>query len=277
MKEIDGESGAAVVLIHGLTGAPPEIKSLERALRANGHHVECPLLPGHGGDNKELLRFTKDDWVAAVSQRIEILSQSYEWVYVAGLCASAAISIVTAANNKSVSGIILISTHYGQYSKHAPPQHRLLPLVTQFATLNKTLYWTEQPPYGVKDERVVKMIEAAVRNTKGQKTNHGTFRTYVGTLHEAERLSKQARECAHQVVCPALIFHSLEDTWFAPQNATDVYRDLQSDDKCVVLLTNCDHVLTLDLQKEAIARKVCAFISERAKMVEAVAGNRTLQ
>ena len=44
----------AVLLVHGLTGTPTEMRSLAGALKRDGFSVLCPQLAGHCGSMDEL-------------------------------------------------------------------------------------------------------------------------------------------------------------------------------------------------------------------------------
>jgi carboxylesterase len=46
---LQGSERRAVLVLHGLTGSPWEVRPLGEALAARGFHVEAPLLPGHAG------------------------------------------------------------------------------------------------------------------------------------------------------------------------------------------------------------------------------------
>ena len=52
---IDGASGKGALIIHGLTGAPAEMKFLAKNLVRAGYTVAAPQLAGHCADRKALL------------------------------------------------------------------------------------------------------------------------------------------------------------------------------------------------------------------------------
>ena len=65
---LDGPSGKAVLLIHGMTGAPGEMKFLAKRLHRRGCSVAAPLLAGHGVDEANLLKTTWRDWLDTVRE-----------------------------------------------------------------------------------------------------------------------------------------------------------------------------------------------------------------
>src|SRR5262249_38486939 len=60
-------NGAGVLLSHGITGAPAEMKPLIRRLAAAGFTVSCPALAGHCSPLRELERTRWTDWYASLA------------------------------------------------------------------------------------------------------------------------------------------------------------------------------------------------------------------
>lgn len=57
------EGGATgVLLLHGYTGSPPEMRQIGDDLHARGCTVSAPLLPGHGATPEALNRWRWTDW-----------------------------------------------------------------------------------------------------------------------------------------------------------------------------------------------------------------------
>lgn len=77
----DGE-GLGIVLVHGFTGTPFEVRYLGERLAREGFSVRAPLLPGHGATIEALDRTTWRDWVDAVERATD---------EVAGRCARVAV------------------------------------------------------------------------------------------------------------------------------------------------------------------------------------------
>src|SRR5258708_6207416 len=64
---------AGVLLAHGITGAPTELKPLVRKLAAAGFTVACPQLAGHCSTLKELRQTRSTDWYASLRASLHIL------------------------------------------------------------------------------------------------------------------------------------------------------------------------------------------------------------
>ncbi len=52
-----------VILVHGLTGAPDEMRYVAKKLAAQGLDVETPLLAGHGQGYPEVIATGWQDWL----------------------------------------------------------------------------------------------------------------------------------------------------------------------------------------------------------------------
>ncbi|MAN19260.1 MAG: esterase, partial [Synechococcus sp. EAC657] len=55
-----------VVLLHGFTGSPAELRLLARALNAQGFGVEAPLLAGHGTRLEDLMEIEPRQWLEQI-------------------------------------------------------------------------------------------------------------------------------------------------------------------------------------------------------------------
>ena len=64
---LEGSNGAAVILIHGLTGTPQEMKFLAQFLNQKGYSVSCPRLANHG-EPIEILKKNKMAGVLSISE-----------------------------------------------------------------------------------------------------------------------------------------------------------------------------------------------------------------
>lgn len=94
---LEGKNNKAVLLLHGYTGAPSEMRPLGDYLHALGYTVSCVRLPGHGTSIKDLEATTATDWYcAAEAECLELLAR-FDSVYVAGLSMGGLLAIKLAA------------------------------------------------------------------------------------------------------------------------------------------------------------------------------------
>jgi carboxylesterase len=73
-----------IVLVHGFTGTPFEMRYLGERLAGQGFPVRAPLLPGHGTTIDELDRTTWSDWADAVERAVDAMGERCARVAVVG-------------------------------------------------------------------------------------------------------------------------------------------------------------------------------------------------
>ncbi len=275
--KLPGGIKMGALLIHGLTGMPNEMRPIERVLEELGCTVSVPMLAGHGAGQKELLATGWKDWLATTRTALNELSETCDAVVVGGLSMGGLLPILLALENPKVKGIVALSPTIKYDSANSSnPFQVLLPLLDLFPVLGKYFYWTEEPPFGLKDERlqrqIMKQLEALKTSYKkvgagdhsAQDFNPEQFRTYAGSLREIQRLVKVIEKQAPKVKCPTLIIQSVEDTITTKWNAETLYSWLGSEDKQIKFLEGCDHVLTMDLKKEEVAYYYAEFVCKIA-------------
>lgn len=252
-----------VLLLHGLTGMPSEMRPIEKHLLKQGCVVSCPMLAGHGSDHNALLAVGWRDWLASAKSALDELLKTCDHVVIGGLSMGALLSIMLAVDEPRVSGIMLLSTTISYDGATSTRFKIFLPFVDIIPWLGTNCYWTESPPYGLKDIRLQKQITKQVEAAKrGESTSFGLFRTYAGSLRQMDKLVVQVKKQAKKVRCPALVIHALEDTITTVKNAEAVCKMMTANDKTLVLLSGCDHVLTLDLRRKDVAAYMARFIAK---------------
>jgi len=263
-----------VLLLHGLTGMPSELRPLEKFFQKNGFETEAPVLAGHGGTHLELNKVKFKEWVCSARESLKLLLQRTDRVILCGLSMGGTIAAMLAVEEpERCAGIIVLSPTLDydgsnldilahqkalKYKAFRNVLHTLTEYIPGFGGL---FYWTETPPYGLKDTRLQAQITKSIEAAKiGQSNEFGLFRTYFSSLHQMKLLTDKFKETAQAVTCPVLIMHSLEDTLASMNNATEMYKLLGSADKRLIAFTGCDHVMTLDLQRHFVLRRVGEFM-----------------
>jgi carboxylesterase len=265
------------LLIHGLTGMPNEMRPIEKVLGELGCTVSVPMLAGHGAGQKELLATGWKDWLQTTKDALGELSKNCDVIVVGGLSMGGLLPILLAVENHKVKGIVAMSPTIKYDSRNSSnPFQVLLPLIDFFPFLGKYFYWTEQPPFGLKDERLQRQITKQLDALKTSYDKVGSessasptfnpeqFRTYAGSLRTLQRLVAEVKKQAPKVKCPALIMQSVEDTITTKWNAETLNGWLGTTDKRIIFLEGCDHVLPMDLKKEEVAYYFAEFVCKIA-------------
>jgi len=157
-----------VALIHGLTGAPAEMKLVARQLHRRGYSVYVPLLAGHGGTVAALRRSNWRDWLESVLQAAELLATRVENVYAAGICVGGKLSMLAADSSPGVIGAVAIYSPCFRYDGWDVPFYYPL-LSSQVGWLSRIPFldrinFSETASLGIKDKRMRRMIEGMAGN-----------------------------------------------------------------------------------------------------------------
>lgn len=255
-----GETG--VLLIHGLTGTPAEMRHFGRQLSRKGLTVACPQLAGHCDSVDALKASTWQDWYRSVDEAFEALSRECQHVHVAGLSMGALLGLILAARKQErLAGITLLSPTFFYDGWNIPKwrQRLLLPLII-YSPLRHFISWEEPPPYGIKDERVRAMVSAVLENRDSRTADKiGHFKTPATVIRESKALIRAAKHCLGQVHRPTLVVHSLEDDMASVRNAHFVTDRIRSEHVETFFVDDSYHVLTLDKRRDDIANRVVAF------------------
>jgi len=106
--EPDGPPRAGVVLVHGFSATPREMRPLAEALVADGFITLGVRLPGHGTTPEDLSRRSYVEWVATVGAALELLAQKCPRLYAAGL-STGALSLLAATRDHPLAGMVLLA------------------------------------------------------------------------------------------------------------------------------------------------------------------------
>lgn len=274
LKQILGAAGfyeprgtQAVLLIHGLTGTPAEMRHLARKLSRKGFSVMVPQLAGHCGSIKELKRSRWKDWYASVDRAFRYLNERHQKVFVSGLSMGALLALELAANHgDQVAGLGLLSPTFFYDGWNMPKLRRSLLPLAFFTPLKHFLYWHEVAPYGIKCERTRAVVHAVLENRDSQASEKvGIFKTPLVTVHESSKLIAHVKQSLIRVKSPVLVVHSTEDDMASTKNVDFLTQRITSSDVETWLIDNTYHVLTLDRRKDDVADRVGQFFSERSQ------------
>lgn len=258
-----------IILVHGLTGTPVEMKPLEKHLSRLGFEVENVLLEGHGSNHHDMLRSTWIGWLDSVRHAVKKVLQRNDRVIICGLSMGALIGAAVAAEETSVSGVVMLSPtlYYDGSGTNAGIQSFQIvrnvtrALIKAVPAIGNNIFWEETPPYGIRDGRIQKQITRSIQTAKAGGSNEfGVFRTYFSSLCQMWNLVDHVRTAFSRVKCPVLVVSSFDDTLASINNATETYLNLESANKALFMLTGCDHVMTLDLQRNLVQRIVERFV-----------------
>lgn len=250
----------AVLLFHGLTGSPFEMKKFGKFLSEHGYDVYGACLPGHGEFKKDIYTVSYEDWIDCASKLFEKLYEKYEEVYVGGLCLGAVVSLSLAEKYPDkVKGAILLSTTLYLDGWRLPWYACFMPFGLN--TIFRYYYqYPECEPYGVKNKRVREIVKKALKSDGGMDTYP------MCAFHELLELSQVVRYDLDLVKTPLLIIHSREDDLASKKGAEEVYREVSSVDKELIILEDSYHMVLYDNEKDFVFKKSLEFLNSHSSV-----------
>ena len=103
-------SGTGVLLIHGITGTPSEMRYLGKCLNKAGFTVFCNTLPRHCSTLAELKKVTWQEIASACMEDFRYLKRECDTIFVGGISMGAIMSIHLAYKfPQETSGIIALA------------------------------------------------------------------------------------------------------------------------------------------------------------------------
>jgi carboxylesterase len=255
-------NGTGVLLSHGITGAPAEMKPLVRKLAAAGFAVSCPALAGHCSTLRDLKQTRWTDWYASLEAALRELRERCNRVFVSGLSMGALMALKLAADHPdSVNGVATLSATFF-YDGWNVPQFRqrfLLPIAL-YTPIRYLYSWHEPAPYGIKDDRLRNIISAVYASDEAQMPATYGYSEFPGvTIRETFRLINAVKRDLRRITAPLLIVHATEDDMATLENARFLASQVASKDVHTYFVDDTYHVLTLDRRKHDVAQRVTEF------------------
>jgi carboxylesterase len=232
-----------VLLIHGLTGAPTEMRPMGEYLAAQGYTVAGPRLCGHGTAWQELSRTRWQDWINSAGVALTQLQGRCRRIFVGGLSLGGLITLYLGQQHPEIAGLVPMAPALNV----ASPFIRLTPIAKRFVTkLDKT---------------------GAMDNGHVDSETCNRLWCYpvtpLAAAHEVLKLQRVIRPALGRIVQPLLIFQGRHDRAVRLDSAAIVYERAASSDKELVWLDNSGHCVTVDSEREVVWRKTHWWIQER--------------
>ncbi len=225
-----------VLLIHGFTGAPQEMRRLGVFLADRGRTVLGIRLPGHGTRPEDLREVTWRDWAEAVAAGAGTLRERCEHVFLCGLSLGGVLALYEAARQPP-DGLIVMASPY-----------RIRDIRLRFLWLLKWLI-----PHVGKPSSDLRDPEA-----QAERISYSWYP--VTAVEEVVRAIQAAAARLPQVQCPALLIYSRSDRTVPPDQGWAIYHRLGSRDKTIHWLVHSGHVIPEDIEREEVFEQIERFI-----------------
>jgi carboxylesterase len=245
----EGTNGKAVLLVHGMTGAPAEMRLVARLLHRRGFTIYAPLLAGHGKDVEELRRTSWQDCLASVELAAERLAEHTTELFAAGICAGGKLALLTAHRNRGLIKAVAIYSPCFFYDGWAVPFYfamlgRLIGPLSLLPYLDR-LSVSELPSLGIKDDRLRELVKAMTAEGVLEKVPTQSFL-------EMYRLSGALKKELPLMRTPTLILHAREDDLSSPRHARYVSRHIGAPNE-LRWIDDSYHMIHIDRQHRQVA------------------------
>lgn len=252
-----------VLLIHGLTGTPNEMRVLARGLHLLGYSVFAVQLAGHCGTQEDLVATTWLDWLASVRRGADILARQVDRLFVGGLSMGALLALALAQERPfHVAGVLALSPAFRHDGWSMPYYTRLsflLPLLRGLG-IGRGRVFLEQPPYGIKDEALRARVVASMR--EGNSRASGLPGNPWWSVVEMHKLASSVLRTMKALRAPCLVMHARHDDIASVSNALQIVQRAKNAPVRLQLLEDSYHMITIDKERRTVIASVAAFIGE---------------
>ena len=255
-------SQATVLLIHGLTGTPHEMKGLANFFYRRGYSVLCPRLAHHGEPLHILKRAKWREFYQSVKEALQKIPAGQQ-IFTAGLSMGALLALLLAEEfPERISGTSCLSPTLFYDGWNIPWSHCLLPLA-YYTPIRYFAYFKEEPPYGIKNERIRNKVHEYYKNASFADVSGVAQYGYpyfpVTLLCELRLLIRELMKKMSRIRIPLQMIQASEDDMTSVKNSQYIYDHVASSQKEIVLLHDSYHVITADQERRTVAQKMDEF------------------
>lgn len=231
-----GKTG--ILLIHGFTGTPSELRPMGEYFRGKGYTVKAPLLAGHGTSPEEMEKTGWRDWWQSALDAYDHLrtEKDLDHLFVAGLSMGGVLSLLLAAE-KPIDGVISMCAPVWVRDRRA-----------FLASIAYPFY-----RYKMNGKQRDPDIEAHLVSYD---------RTPIKSVGELNRLLKRLKRYLSRVEAPALVVQSRHDETVQPRSARHIYEKISSNVKRLSWYEKSSHIITVDKERRKLFAEVDNFIRQ---------------
>ena len=233
---LDGEQPLGVVVVHGFTGTPFEVRYLAERINQAGFPVRVPRLPGHGTSLDDLDRTTWQDWVDCVDAAVE--GMATERVAVVG---------------QSLGG--LLALHLAATRPLACVASLAAPLWLEGLGA-KVARWSR----GRRSIHIPKLGGSDVLDAQAKRDNPCYPAIPTRALGQLVDFMGVVDRELDKITIPRLVIHAEQDHTAPVACAQRIGIGAER----VVILPRSYHLIAVDVERDAVALEVIAFLEKHA-------------
>lgn len=231
----------AVLLIHGFTSSPKEVRWMGEYLHAQGFTCLGVRLSGHATRPEDMIRSRYIDWMASVEDGYHLLRGLASRIFLAGISTGGALALLM-STRLDVQGVVAISTLDG------------LPKDYPFWLLKAA---SLVMPYSAKTNQAP---GASWYDKEAFKTHVAYPANPVRSVAELKLLLAEMNAALPNVRVPVLLVHSRDDKYVRPESMPRIHARVGSSEKEMFWVTESGHVVTRDAKRAEVFAAASAFI-----------------
>ncbi len=231
-----------ILLLHGFTSSPYEMKYLIKLLKGKGFTIAAPLLKGHGTKPEDLADCKWYDWFEDAKQALFKMRKTCDKIVVIGLSTGASLALHLAAHYQ-IEGVVALSPALFLKEKKAK-------FVFYVPSIIKFRKKKNGPD--IRDE--------------AEKQKAVTYhKTPLSAAREVMHLYEHIKMDLPDMYSPLLVIQSRQDHVVDFKSAEWVYEHSSSSVKQFLKLEKSYHIITLDVERDIAFREILTFLDHRFK------------
>jgi len=239
---LKGTCDTCVILVHGWSSTPYEMRVLGEQLNSEGLGVDAPILSGHGSRPEHLENVTWDQWVCDIEKTYKRIKKQYSKVYIGGMSIGGTLALHVAAKNKDVDGIILMSTPYRlRYEKVGVAIAQLMLKFTKYKRKTYSRLWNKQPS-------ITQLI---------------SYQRYpISSAFEVLEAIRQSHEKLGDITQPIFLIQPEKDNLVARDSINNIYKKINSSKKEMRIIKKASHNFMGNGEHSDVFESVVDFVKK---------------
>ncbi len=230
-----------VLLIHGFTGTPKEMRWLGEYLQAQGYSSLGVRLAGHATCLEDMIRSRWIDWTASVEDGYHLLRGVADRVVLAGLSMGGVLALLM-ATRLEVEAVIAMAAPYRLPTSYTARQIRLYSYLRRFLPKSN-----DQPGADWFDKQAY--------------ADHVSYPLNpVRSLAELQALLGEMRLALPRIQVPTLLIYSRDDRVILPESGPAIFERIGAREKELLWVSQSGHVVTRDTARGEVFEAVIAFL-----------------
>jgi len=240
--DLVGNDDVGVVLVHGFTGTPFEVRYLGERLAEAGVTVSAPRLPGHGTTVADLDQTRWQDWAEAVEHSFDALLSRCRRVAVVGQSLGGLLALHLASRRPEVACVASLAA----------------PLWLDGLSA-KVARWTRPGAWLSRIRQLPKLGGSDIRDPEAKAQNPCYQAVPTRALAELMTFMQVTDEALLRVTQPVLVLHATQDHTAPVACAQHIA--IRTRAVRTRILPRSYHLIAVDVERDIVATEVTNFLN----------------